>query len=845
MSYDRARGYQPMHLEGRHVVITGASQGIGEQLARRCADRGAKVLIAARSVDRLEALADEIGATVVGVDLLDTEQSDTFVSRCLEQLGHIDVFVNNAGLDTDRAFIDLDHRTIRDLCRLNLEATMVLTRDVARHMVRRGSGRIVQMSSVAGVVPFPGLAAYAGTKAAITHFSETLRLELKGTGVTMTIAAPGPTATAMWKRIDESAAGFADPALKRFRRVAYLPVLDPAKVAEATVRGVERDRAQVRLPARYGIYHLLNNAPRRLLTAALTGVRLVSPIPDPDRYDSSPSGGGAERLWPCDDEPSVKWPLYTRGNVGEVFPEVVLPLTWSTFGIDAEMGWRAAYERMGLLMPGDLSPDEPMTILGVFGGYCYINASYVRMLGVRAPGASVEAIDQQFFGESDAPAYTKRPGDTSGRSTARLARTIWRTLRTSDLPRVADDVELASEWIAGRPDQTATDNELFDRIVAFKPVFRHLFSTHIENTFSVALVSSLLADLCAKSGHPELLVSLLGGIGDIESAEPSAEMWRLSRLDPGSPAYADGLQDFLDRYGSRGPNEWEIAADPWELRPERAIVAIDAMRSADEDHEPGSQRTRLAQRRVDATATVRGALNPVDRWLFDKALAATALYSQARERSKTTVIRALHSIRLTHRDLAQRIRDRDGGEDLTAVDICLLNGDEFAELVNATDVPGHLRDTIQSRRLRHHELSNRIPPFVFEGRIPPCEQWSASGTGAPGATVGMTLQGIAGCPGLARGRARVITDPGEPGDLGPGDVLIAPITDPSWTPLFLAAEAVVVDMGATMSHAVIVSRELGIPCVVSAVGATSTIPDGAVVEVDGNHGTVTVIELPS
>lgn len=88
----------------------------------------------------------------------------------------------------------------------------------------------------------------------------------------------------------------------------------------------------------------------------------------------------------------------------------------------------------------------------------------------------------------------------------------------------------------------------------------------------------------------------------------------------------------------------------------------------------------------------------------------------------------------------------------------------------------------------------------------------------------------------------MVLDPADPGDLGPGDVLIAPITDPSWTPLFLAAEAVVVDVGAVMSHAVIVSRELGIPCVVSAVDATLSIPDGALIEVDGNNGTVRVIE---
>ena len=93
--------------------------------------------------------------------------------------------------------------------------------------------------------------------------------------------------------------------------------------------------------------------------------------------------------------------------------------------------------------------------------------------------------------------------------------------------------------------------------------------------------------------------------------------------------------------------------------------------------------------------------------------------------------------------------------------------------------------------------------------------------------VGDVIQGIAGCPGIARGIARVVLDAADPRELGPGDVLIAPITDPSWTPLFLAADAVVVDVGATMSHAVIVSRELGIPCVVSAVAATTSIPDGA------------------
>ena len=85
-------------------------------------------------------------------------------------------------------------------------------------------------------------------------------------------------------------------------------------------------------------------------------------------------------------------------------------------------------------------------------------------------------------------------------------------------------------------------------------------------------------------------------------------------------------------------------------------------------------------------------------------------------------------------------------------------------------------------------------------------------------------------------------DPRDPAALEPGDILVAPFTDPSWTPLFMTAGAVVVDVGSPLSHAVIVSRELGLPCVVSATGATRSIPDGATVEVNGDTGIVTVVD---
>jgi pyruvate,water dikinase len=109
------------------------------------------------------------------------------------------------------------------------------------------------------------------------------------------------------------------------------------------------------------------------------------------------------------------------------------------------------------------------------------------------------------------------------------------------------------------------------------------------------------------------------------------------------------------------------------------------------------------------------------------------------------------------------------------------------------------------------------------------------------AVAGDVLSGAAGSGGVATGRARVVLDPSDPFALEPGDVLVAPNTDPAWTPLFVPAAAVIVNVGAMGSHAVIVCRELGIPCVVSVVDGTRRIADGALVTVDGNAGTVTVL----
>ena len=159
--------------------------------------------------------------------------------------------------------------------------------------------------------------------------------------------------------------------------------------------------------------------------------------------------------------------------------------------------------------------------------------------------------------------------------------------------------------------------------------------------------------------------------------------------------------------------------------------------------------------------------------------------------------------------------------------------------------PKAIVDVLVEREKSWRALFQIEPPLIVDGGkpLPPLSSLpSRRASSAELAVPGDVLSGASASAGVVRGRARVVRDTASIEEFEPGEILVAPQTDPSWAPLFLVAAGVIVDVGATNSHAMIVSRELGIPCVAGVIGASKRIATGSLVEINGSTGTVTILE---
>ncbi len=231
------------------ILITGASSGIGRELARQLAGRARVLVLVARRQPRLEALRDEITLRHTGLrvyvepcDLTNLDDLRAMLGRVEERAGPVDVLVNNAGFGDSALFEGADWNKLAPMIDLNVVAVTALTHALVPGMVARGRGGVLNIGSGFGLTVMPGYAAYAATKHYVTGLSEGLRMELAGTGVAVTHACPGPVRTE-FESIAGNPAGRSVPLARDLG--GRLRVPGPRRIRARSPDGLPGHRSQV------------------------------------------------------------------------------------------------------------------------------------------------------------------------------------------------------------------------------------------------------------------------------------------------------------------------------------------------------------------------------------------------------------------------------------------------------------------------------------------------------------------------------------------------------------------------------------------------------------------------
>jgi rifampicin phosphotransferase len=295
-----------------------------------------------------------------------------------------------------------------------------------------------------------------------------------------------------------------------------------------------------------------------------------------------------------------------------------------------------------------------------------------------------------------------------------------------------------------------------------------------------------------------------------------------------------GLGEFLCAYGHRGAAEIDVGVPRWAEDPAPVFAALAGyLRLADPEQAPDLRFARAAAEavaKIDELVARARRTRPVRARLAGFLLRRSRALAGLRELPKFAWLHAF--VEMRRQLLAAGAELQERGVLDRADDIMFL---DFREALAATEAGGEVRDRIAARRATHdREMRRRSVPglLLSDGTIP--EALAPSAPAADG-----TLAGMAAAPGTATGRARVILDPAG-AHVEPGEILVAPTTDPGWTPLFMTAGGLVTETGAAMAHGPTVAREYGIPAVICVRDATQLITTGQLITVDGAAGTVTV-----
>jgi len=516
---------------------------------------------------------------------------------------------------------------------------------------------------------------------------------------------------------------------------------------------------------------------------------------------------------------------WTRVNFAEAVQGVQKPLDWAFWEQGLELSLREVFFRMGALPRGRAAIPEVVDqrFSGIFYGRVAGNVDLFRYVADRLPGSSGDQLEERMFGKAPPAAARRKPPGVYARYpvvAARMPAALVRPVRRLRTMRSANHAWWRHDVLDHPPTDLDAARALLRDACAR---FTETLMTHGVPTMLSGQLLESLCDLARRAtGDPADGLALATGLGSMEEVGLIDDIYRA----------AGGMLDVAEvirRHGNHGPDEGRLSSRSWREDRTHLDAFLDTYRAADVP-DPRRRERDQALRRERAEREVLGGLPARFRAQARLITALARVYIPLREIAKASYLLAIDGGRCAARVIGDRLAE--GGTLAEPEDVFFLT---LSEALGGTDAD--LRAVVQERRARDARYRELDLPLDWTGA--PCPIRYARPEAGTGDVTGIGVFGEE----PVTGRAHVVLNP-TTARLGEGEVLVCPTTDPSWTPLFLVAAAVVIDTGGPISHGAIVARELGIPCVINTGSGTRDIPHGAMVTVDGRRGSVLIHREP-
>ena len=562
-------------------------------------------------------------------------------------------------------------------------------------------------------------------------------------------------------------------------------------------------------------------------------------------------------------DPGDEVRIWDNSNIAESYGGVTSALTFSFARRIYEHVYREFCRMMKV--PGrrmERAEEVFPRMLGMIEGRVYYNLlSWYRVLAL-LPGFSVNRrFMEQMMGVKES-----LPGDLTARIAEEnregrwadglaLARTV-AGLGVSQLTlkrRIAEfrarlDDALAEPAV---PFARMSGDELVAEYRRLESMLLKRWDAPLVNDFLAMLCNGVLRKLCGKwAGGEDVANTLIADCGEIVSAEPARRiraMGEMAGREPGLaealldpdrtcreklgkvrqvPELAEAFESYVSAFGDRCLEELKLESPTLEDGPGSLLASIGAM-GMRRGGEPGGDAGPAGGPRLPGG--LRG-------WWFGRVLEATRARVRDRENLRFERTRLFGRVRRIVRELGRRLHA--DGQLADPRDVFHLELEELLGAWDGTRSVGRLAELVAARRSEYERcLAGPAPPDRVVTRGPLHRHRAFEAPSAGIRAEGERLQGVGACPGVVRGQVRVVEDP-RGARLEPGEILVARQTDPGWVVLFPQAAGLLVERGSVLSHSAIVSRELGLPCVVSLPGVMDWIETGERVEMDGTSGTV-------